>query len=169
VKVTPGGLLEHIEATEAERAALAGRLRLFGVDRLVATVKLRRVRGEMVRVEGTLEADVVQNCVVSLEPVPAHVTEEFSALFAPDHLLPKDEGDVDAVFSLEDLDDDVPEPMPGGRIDIGELTTQHLSLALDPYPRKEGAVFEAVVEHEDDVVPEKPNPFAGLARLKRSP
>ncbi len=167
-KVTTSGLTERIEANETERTRLARRLELVAVEALAATVRLRRVRGEMVKVDGTLEADVVQSCVVTLEPVPAHVTESFSALFAPDHLLPKEEegDDVDLTFSLEDLEADVPEAMPGGRIDIGELVAQHLSLALDPYPRKPGVVFDDIAEDDGGEMLEKPNPFAGLARLK---
>lgn len=168
-RVTPAGMTETIEATEGERARLAKRLDLVAIDRLSASVRLRRVRGEMVRVEGSLEADVVQSCVVTLDPVPAHVADSFSALFAPDHLLPKEEEgmELDLVFTLDDVEEDTPEPMPGGRIDIGELVTQHLSLALDPYPRKEGVVFDEIVEEEEGTEPQKPNPFAALARLRR--
>lgn len=166
--VSPGGMVEKIEATGAEREALARRFDLRGIASLKAAVRLRRVRGEMIRVTGELEADVTQTCVVTLEPVPEHVTESFSALFAPDHLLPKDaEEEVEVAFAAAE-DADVPEAMPRGIIDIGELTAQHLSLALDPYPRKDGASFEDIVEPEEEPVEaDKPNPFAELARLKR--
>ncbi|CAO3420837.1 YceD family protein [Azospirillum endophyticum] len=160
---------ETIEATEAERRALAERLELEAIDSLTATVKLRAVRGgQMIRVSGTLEADVVQTCVVTLEPVPAHVSESFEALFAPPSMI-EDEGlEIDIDPSLSD--EDIPEPMENNRIDIGELTAQHLSLGLDPYPHADGVEF---VDHEEDPAedeveeePEKPNPFAVLQKLK---
>lgn len=169
--VSPGGMVEKIEATAAERAALARRFDLQDIAFLKATVRLRRVRGEMVRVTGELEADVTQTCVVTLEPVAAHVADSFSALFAPDHLLPKETEEEEIEVSFAALEDvDVPEAMPRGIIDIGELAAQHLSLALDPYPRKEGASFEDIVEPEEEravVEAARPNPFAELARLKR--
>lgn len=168
-----GEVVETIEATEAERKALAERLELEAIDRLTATVRLRSVRGgQMVRVTGELEADVVQTCVVTLDPVPAHVTDRFGALFAPESLVPdpEDEIEIDPTVAEEDI----PEPMTNGRIDIGELTAQHLSLALDPYPRAEGVEFAGFDEPDGEepagTVPEeseKPNPFAALERLKR--
>ncbi|WP_207456151.1 DUF177 domain-containing protein [Azospirillum sp. SYSU D00513] len=164
---------ETIEATEAERHALAARLELESIDRLTATVTLKSARGgQMVQVNGTLEADVVQTCVVTLEPVPAHVSERFSALFAPEHLVEdfdEEEIDLEALLS----DEDQPEPMENGRIDIGELTAQHLSLGLDPYPHAEGVEFAGYAEHEEGEAeaeaaePEKPNPFAVLQSLKQ--
>lgn len=165
-------VVETIEATEAERKALAERFELEAIDRLVATVRLRSVRGgQMVRVAGELEADVVQTCVVTLDPVPAQVTESFGALFAPESMIPKEEDEIDIDPNLSE--EDIPEPMVNGRIDIGELTAQHLSLALDPYPHAEGVEFAGygdADEDEDDGTadePEKPNPFAALERLKR--
>ncbi|AWK86865.1 YceD family protein [Azospirillum thermophilum] len=164
-------LTETIEATEAERRALAERFELEGIGRLTATVRLRAVRGgQMIRVSGSLEADVVQTCVVTLDPVPAHVSESFEALFAPETMI-EDEGleiDIDPTVA----DEDSPEPMVNGRIDIGELTAQHLSLGLDPYPRAPGIDFEGYDEGEEEeeqpvAEPEKPNPFAVLERLKR--
>jgi uncharacterized metal-binding protein YceD (DUF177 family) len=165
---------ETIEAGEDERRALALRFELESIERLTATVSLQSVRGgQMVQVTGQLEADVVQTCVVTLEPVPAHVSESFSALFAPPHLIEDtddEEIDLEALLSDEDL----PEPMENGRIDIGELTAQHLSLALDPYPHAEGVEFAGYSENEEEgesapkaEPPEKPNPFAALERLKR--
>lgn len=163
---------ETIEATESERRKLALRLELESIDRLTATVRLRAVRGgQMIRVSGRLEADVVQTCVVSLDPVPAHVEEEFEALFAPESLIDDPGAEID--IDLNESDEDAPEPMVGNRIDIGELTAQHLSLGLDPYPRAQSAAFEGYGEAPEEEAAaaepeeaEKPNPFAVLERLK---
>lgn len=165
-------VVETIEATEAERKALAERFQLESIDRLTATVRLRSVRGgQMVRVAGELEADVVQTCVVTLDPVPAHVSESFGALFAPESMIPKEEDEIEIDPNISE--EDIPEPMVNGRIDIGELTAQHLSLALDPYPHAEGVEFAGYGDADEDEEgaaldePEKPNPFAALERLKR--
>jgi Predicted metal-binding, possibly nucleic acid-binding protein len=167
-----GEVVQTIEATPAERHALAERFELEAIDRLTATIRLRAVRGgQMVRVAGELEADVVQTCVVTLEPVPAHVEESFGALFAPESMVPKDEDEIEIDPNV--AEEDLPEAMINGRIDIGELTAQHLSLALDPYPHAEGIEFSGYSEGEDEdeeaeaATSEKPNPFAALERLKR--
>lgn len=182
-------LVQTIEATETERQALADRFELEAIGALTATITLRSVRGgQMVRVEGSLEADVVQTCVVTLDPVPAHVSERFGALFAPESLVPEESLEVDIDPNLDD--EDLPEPMVNNRIDIGELVAQHLSLALDPYPRAEGVDFAGHIEDDggdhgedhggdDDLTgrdggsgaaaeePARPNPFAVLEGLKR--
>src|SRR6056297_1320009 len=63
-------LVEAIAADEGERAALAERFGLRGIGRLAATVRLRRRKGgRLVLVDGTLSADVTQDCVVTLEPL----------------------------------------------------------------------------------------------------
>lgn len=174
--VTTKGQTLAITPTEQERAALATRLGLVALDSLSATVRLRRFRGELIRVTGELVAQVVQSCVITLDPFPAQVSDEFSAVYAPDHLLPKEEDEE--IGLVEDAEADVPEAMPNGRIDIGELVAQHLSLALDPYPRKPGVTFEPVIEFEEEAPEtaagpgsepeaERENPFAALARFKR--
>ncbi len=167
-----GEVVQTIEATPAEREALAERFELESIDRLTATVRLRSVRGgQMIRVAGNLEADVVQTCVVTLEPVPAHVADSFGALFAPESMVPKDEDEIEIDPNV--AEEDLPEAMTNGRIDIGELAAQHLSLALDPYPHAEGIEFSGYSEGEDEdeeaeaATSEKPNPFAALERLKR--
>ncbi len=160
-----GESVREISASPAECRALAARLGLAAIDGLRATIRLRRVDGgAMVRVRGRIEADVVQTCVVSLEPVPAHVEEDFGALFAPEDEMPDENGDL--LLDPLMLDEDLPEPMTGGVIDIGELAAQHLSLALDPYPRRSDAAFAG---HDDDAIhPESAaNPFKALAALKR--
>jgi len=173
-QVSTSGITRVIEATPAERAALARRFDLVAIDRLAARLSLKRVRGEFIRVTGTLDAEVVQTCVVTLEPVPATVADAFSALYAPDHLLPQAEDEeVEVSFASAADEEDVPEAMPGGIIDIGELAAQHLSLALDPYPRRPGAEIPPELRAPDpdgeQGAEQRPNPFAALSSLKRAP
>ena len=160
-------LTREIAAGPDECRALAARFGLVAIDHLKATVRLRRLDGgRMVRVTGSLTAAVVQTCVVSLDPVPASVAEDFSALFVPAEHMPDPEAEL--VFDAQSLDDDLPEPMTAGIIDIGELTAQHLSLALDPYPRHPDAAFPGYDDDLDDTeAPAAKTPFEALARLKR--
>jgi hypothetical protein len=58
---------------------------------------------------------------------------------------------------------DPPDPIIGGRIDLGALAAEFLSLGLDPYPRKPGVDFEAP---EGDA-PGEESPFAALGKLRR--
>lgn len=159
--------VRRIEAKPEERAALAGRLGLPEVAAFAAELTLSRIAGGFVRVEGRLTARVAQVCVVTLDPFEADVADDFTALYAPADRIP--EGDV-----LVDPDADLPEPLDGTRIDLGELATQHLSLALDPYPKAPGVTFDGASAGEpegdeaDAPAPEAGrNPFAVLAKLGR--
>jgi uncharacterized metal-binding protein YceD (DUF177 family) len=116
----------EIAATEAERAALARRFSLLTLDRLEAEVGLRTLPGGMVRLSASFTAEIVQSCVVTLEPVPGRIAEEFTLLY----------GDVDDAREVVlDGEAETVEPFAGDRIDIGEAVAQQLSLALDPFPR----------------------------------
>ncbi len=119
-----------ISAVPEERAALARRFDLRSLDRLEAEIRLQRLAGGMVRVSGHVGADVVQACVVSLEPVTSVVEQDFALLYGSS-------GSGKSV--MIDLETDEAEPFDGDAIDIGEAVAQQLVLALDPYPRAAGA------------------------------
>src|SRR5438067_9430646 len=76
-RATAAPHFREIVATEAERAALARRLGLVAVDLLSARLSWRRQASGLIRLEGELEAQVTQSCVVTLEPVAARVTDRF--------------------------------------------------------------------------------------------
>ncbi|MDR3515439.1 MAG: DUF177 domain-containing protein [Azospirillaceae bacterium] len=161
--ISTNGLVQKIVATPAECAALARRFDLPAIHHLEASVTLRRIRDVMIAVDGHVTADLVQSCVVTLEPVPAHIDEHFTALFAPAHLITDTEPEL--VYDPDAADEDEwPEPLESGGVDIGEVTAQHLSLALDPYPRKPGAAIATAVE-EPVVAPVRT--LATAARLTR--
>jgi uncharacterized metal-binding protein YceD (DUF177 family) len=150
-----------LTATDSQRAALTERLDIIDVVALSATVRLQPAAGgTVVRLSGTLSADVVQACGVTLQPVPAHIEESFSMTFAPDG--DDEDGDIEIIVEQEDP----PDPIIGGVIDIGEAVSEHLVLALDPFPRAPGAVFEALDDTPEEAL-QPANPFAVLARLQK--
>ncbi|MBN9011210.1 MAG: DUF177 domain-containing protein, partial [Rhizobiales bacterium] len=63
------GIERKFTATEAERAALAKAYGLVEVRSLTADLVASAGSRGSVRVEGRVTADIVQTCVVSLEPV----------------------------------------------------------------------------------------------------
>jgi uncharacterized metal-binding protein YceD (DUF177 family) len=145
-------------ADEAERNAIAERLDLGSIDRLEAHVTLSR-DGPAVRAEGRLAATLEQCCVVTGEPVAAHLDEPFDFLFtpAPIDVRPDDEielgpDDCDVVF------------YDGLAIDLGSAIADTLALSLDPYPRSASA--EAALREAGVLTEEQASPFAALAALK---
>ena len=141
-----------VAATPEERAALATRLHIPEVRVLTCRWTLRR-QGTMVEAQGTLEAEVVQSCVVSLEPVEQHVSDRFTVRFVPAG-KEKDHEDPEAPDEL---------PYEGSSIDLGEAAAEQLALALDPYPRHPDAELDpAALEPE-------PTGFGVLAALRPKP
>jgi len=151
----------EIAASAAERAKLAERFGLLALDRLSAVLRLKRGRGGTVHMEGRFVADVTQACVVTLEPVPAHLEQDFTATFAPHGAA--EAGEV--VIALEE--DEPPEEIVDGRIDIGEAVVQQFAVALDPYPRSPAAAEAAGLSSGGEEQGRK-GPFAALASLQEN-
>jgi uncharacterized metal-binding protein YceD (DUF177 family) len=150
----------EIAANAMERAKLAERFGLLGLDRLSAVLQLKRGRGGMVQMRGRFVADVTQACVATLEPVPAHLEQDFTASFAPGGA----DRNGEVVVALDD--EDSPEEIVDGRIDLGEAVVQQFAVALDPYPRSAGAAeAPAAGGGKDDG---RKGPFAVLESLQEN-
>jgi uncharacterized metal-binding protein YceD (DUF177 family) len=140
------------------RAAMAKLAGLRDLPRLEATfdVTLRGKGG--LRVSGRVRATVEQACVVTLDPVENEIDEPIDLVFAPAEGLP---ADIDS-DEMEDVADDGAEPLVDETIDLGAIATEFLLLAINPYPRKPGAVFQSPSSGEATA-----HPFAALAALKK--
>jgi uncharacterized metal-binding protein YceD (DUF177 family) len=147
-----------LAADEAERKAIAGRLGLGAIDRLEAHATLER-KGEAICARGRLLASLEQRCVVTGEPVPAHVDEPFSLVFVPE---PEAGGDEEIELGQEDCDTVF---YDGAAIDLGSAIADTLALSLDPYPRS--AEADAALRDAGVISEEQASPFAALARLKK--
>ena len=155
-------VLKEISATEEERAALARRFELLALDRLDADLTIERLPGKgVIRVGGHFEADVTQACVISLQPVPVHISQDFTQLYA---LAPETPVTREHVIDAEA--DDPPEALGPGGLDLGEAVVQQFALALDPYPRAPEARPLSTPDWEAPPLPEVSGPFAILKDLK---
>jgi hypothetical protein len=146
------GLHLDLEADEAARAAIAKFAGLRALPRLAAAFDVTPRGNGGLHVVGRLSATVGQDCVVTLEPVDNEVAEDIDLDFTPDG----------AVAGVAAEDDDAPEPLRDGAIDLGAIATEFLLLGIDPYPRKAGAMFEPPAQPKGG-----PHPFAALAALKK--
>ncbi len=146
-------------ADDEERAAIAARLDLPSIDRLEAHACLAR-DGHKVRATGRVAASLEQRCVVTGDPVAAHVDEAFDIAFVPE---PRP-GDVPDEVELRPEDCDIVFH-DGVAIDLGTAIADTLALCLDPYPRSASA--EAALRDAGVLSEEEAGPFAVLARLKK--
>ena len=156
-------LVERIEATAEERAAVARRLGLVALDRLAATLRIGRGEEDsLILVAGHMEAEATQSCVVTLAPVDSRLGQDFALRFLA---ASDDGGEIDPVEIDADAEDP-PEPLGPEGLDLGEAVVQQLAMALEPYPRSEGASLEALDwtgAAADE--PARESPFKGLKDL----
>ena len=145
-------------ADDAERAAIAERLDLSSLERLEAHASLK-VDGDRLRATGRVAASLAQRCVVTGEPVAAHVDEPFDIDFVPEPQV----GDEEIELRSEDCDVEFHD---GATIDLGSAIADTLALALDPYPRSASA--EAALREAGVLSEEEAGPFAALAQLRKN-
>jgi hypothetical protein len=156
------GLHRDIAADQPAREAIADLGGLREVLSASASLDVVPERGGRFHVTGRVRARIGQTCVVTLDPIENDIDEPIDLVFAPPEQIPELSDLVDEAAESEGDIPDPPEPIVNGFIDLGRLATDALLLAVDPYPRKPGAVFEPRVEPDD---PED-HPFAALKALK---
>jgi uncharacterized metal-binding protein YceD (DUF177 family) len=155
VVLTPG---------EAERSAIAKWLGIGALEGLTATVQVSRSQTDRYAYDARFEADVVQACVVTLEPVRSHLKGEFSREFLIGPKLPAGFAHTAKSHEVSTLADDEPEVLSNPFVDLAAPVLEELSLALDPYPKAPGVVFEGQGQEEPAVT----SPFAVLESLKQT-
>ena len=146
----------EVDADAQERAALAKRFDLIGIERLTGKFTIRRDAAGIVA-EGRVEAAVTQACSITGDPLPVTVDEPVALRFVAEEDSGQDE------VELGDSDIDVI-PYDGGTIDLGEVAAETMALALDPFPR--GPNAEVLLKEAGVLSEEQAGPFGVLAGLK---
>lgn len=141
--------------------ALAAELGLTALRKLRFAGEIRAIGKSDWQLAGTLGATVVQDCVVTLEPVTTRIDEPVQITYLARFDMPQDE-------EAEMPEDDSTEAL-GTHIDPAAVMAEALALHIPAYPRKEGAELGEAVYAEKGVTPmrdEDTRPFAGLAALR---
>lgn len=173
--ITSTEIKKVISASPQERKDLANRFDVPGIEHAEATLHIARQEGShVIHLRGEIKADIQQVCVVTGEDIVSHVEDSFEAWYE----------DGEDVVSLQKvrrerlstgMDNEVkmpdereePEPVVDGKIDVGELAAQYLSLSIEPYPYKEGLTLSE--EQKNALASEtelRKNPFAALKDWK---
>lgn len=148
----------HLEASEQERAALARRLGIVRIERLVADVVLDE-NNNALGLTGSLSADIVQTCAVAGDELPVHIEEPLNIRFVP-------AGEYGADEEIELSEDDCDEiEFSGNSVDLGEAVSQSLALAIDPFAT--GPNADAIRKQAGLLDEYSSGPFAALAALKK--
>ena len=156
VDVPEKGFERTRSATPAECANVATELALLACARIEARYRIQaRGKGHYMLV-GTVDADVTQECVVTVEPVDAHLSYPIEIEFVPDvEAMVSDLVDPFANVEFESIEN--------GRLAVGRVIVEELASRLDPYPRRPDTEFD----WKDAADTGQSGPFAALGKLKR--
>lgn len=165
----PGKRGRHFEfqATDDELVALARRYAVISVNSLEAGCDIVPVRKGVFRLDGRFSARVVQQCVISLDPVEEKISAGFTlTLQRAARQQGQETTDIDFMPDEEDI-----EFLKSDIFDAGEIIAQYLSLEINPYPRAPGAGSresgQKIIKEEDyHVVTKTKNPFDLLKTMK---
>ena len=150
-----------LDAPDSARREIGRSLDLPGLSSLTAALTLSPWL-DGVAIDGRVSGVAARVCGLTLDPFEEVVNETFRLRIVP-HGSPNaptaEGGEV-----VIDLDaEDPPEEAEGPTVDLSAYVVEAFALALDPFPRKPGAVF---------VAPEEPviiSPFAALKGLAERP
>ena len=148
-------ITEEYTASADELETLAKRFHVvsIGFFKLQATVAY--IRDGEYSLNGKISASVTDKSVISLEPVSYEVSDSFKTIFS------KYTEETDDNFDIDSPDTEI---LESDEIDAGKIAAEYLALSLDPFPHKEGEVFE----YKGQNSAESNNPFAELQKLKDS-
>lgn len=176
IKVEKKPTYIKVEVDEDDRCSVADHLGISSVNKLLVEFKVFRPNGGfLVEVHGHIVADVVQECVVSCDPVLEHIEEDFEAFFANMEravLLSRKRKDMDLQNGAAEVEiseeREEPEPIIDGQIDLADVAMQFLSLALDSYPKADGVSYDGETDEDPRAEPaeSRKNPFEALRQLK---
>lgn len=160
--IPAAGHAVRIAASPSERQAIAREYGLLEVRSLGADLEVSRGTDKSVTVAGHIHAEIVQNCVVSLEPVAQQIDEEIDVRY-----VARGQAGLSAHKPGAEVRGDPiaepPELLSGDELDLGALVLEHFALGIDPYPRAPGAELPA--EPDGPVGTPGESPFAVLAKL----
>jgi len=148
----------QIAVTGDDLARLADWAGVDRVDRFEGGITLRKLSPTRFAYDAVLSGDVVQSCVVTLEPVRTHIAKSFARTLHYSPRAARPEG----VVTLAAGEEEAPEEIASTRYDLAGPLLEEFSLAIDPYPRVPGVTYEPP-EGEGDG---SESPFAVLRQLK---
>ena len=172
--ILPNPAICEFSPNESERKEIAVRVGVKSLDRADVKVECTRESGHIIYIRGEFSADITQECVVTLDPIKSTIGDEFEAWYSDKEQIAsfkkaqheaKAKKEFIEMPMLEERED--PEPIEAGKIDLGELFVQYLSLAINPYPQMPGLQIDEIAGNEKaDTTEGKKfmanNPFAAL-------
>ncbi|HVZ70459.1 MAG TPA: YceD family protein [Rhizomicrobium sp.] len=157
--LSEAGMEIVIAPNEAERAQIAEWAEVTSIPSFRAAITLKRNTPSRFSYEADLRAEVVQPCVVTLEPVTQIIEQKFTRQLHLTHAARRRPELVE--LSPGAGEDESPEEIESTRYNVAGPVLEEFSLAIDPYPRAPGVAYEPPPEEKPE------SPFAVLKQLQR--
>lgn len=161
-RLSEAGYETSITANERDRAKIAEWADVATVKCFEGRITLKRMSPTRFLYAAHLQADIIQTCAVTLEPIESNISMEFTRILHLVSHVKRFPEPASLELTPAAGDDEVPEEIDDPHFDLAAPLLEEFLLAVDPYPRAEGVAFETPTEDEDK--PE--SPFAVLTRLK---
>ncbi len=158
------GDVVQFTASSDECEALARWSGVLSVEKFSVRVEIKKLSPSKFALDIALTAEVVQSCVVSLEPVPAGIERRFTRELHFSGPARRGAKPPESETISVDMtgDEEPPEDIESPHYDLARPVLEEYALSLDPYPRAKGAEFGLKEPPEER--PE--SPFAALKALK---
>ena len=156
--------IKKIIASKEQSQKLAERFGLIKIEKFIATLNITRLSADrLVIVEADFLANIIQQCVITLDPIMAEIKGSYVCKYSDSSMQGYSE-----TIDFDVMSEDPPEPIVDGQFDAGIILTEQLGLELDPFPRSHGKsigqfsdfMSDKPVEHSSD------SPFAILKNFK---
>jgi hypothetical protein len=149
-RLPQNGTRVDLVAEKAQRMELAREHELLEVTSFKIDATVTKWNRNGVKVTGLVEASILQECVVTLEPLGAKISEEFEQVYLPrTSKLGREGFDIGGEIVLDAEGPDSPETFTGDTIDVGALAEEFFALAIDLYPRKSGVAVQVSDEEPE--------------------
>jgi uncharacterized metal-binding protein YceD (DUF177 family) len=146
-------------ASEEECAQLAKTAGLLEVPNFSTHIALKKISPTNFEIAYRLAAEIVQACVVTLEPLAAAIARQFTREL---HYTPNLRRPVEEEVIVVPGDDELPEEIGSLHFDLAGPLMEEFLLAIDPYPRARGVEFSP----PSSATAPPDSPFAVLKDLK---
>ena len=150
-----------ITADKAQNLWITEVFQVEGVNFFTAQLSVKKEKNtSLIKVSGKAESEIVQKSVISLENFAKKYESEFTVFF-----------DTKATYTqiredFEDINEDAPEPVENGEIDLAAAAMEQIAILLDDYPRQDGEIFAFESEFDEQTDAEN-NPFAVLKNINK--
>ena len=151
----------HLKADAAQLKTLTAILQVENVKYFVADIYLKLdAPSHRLDIWGKVEAELELKSVITLENFIKKYEAPFAYYF-----------DTEATYKdIKEMDyginDDIPDIIENGQIDLGNIAIEQLALVMEDYPRRDGEEFHFASEFDEETT-RLANPFTVLQKLKK--